>query len=203
MAKRSTPEINAGSMADIAFLLLSFFLLTTTMEQNEGMPRRLPPIPDEEQQQDETEVNRRNILQVHVNGQDRLLVNNRPMEVQLLKDEVKTFILNPNNDPAKPEKVPKDIEGLGTMMVSKAVVSLQTDRATSYRMYMAVQNEIMKAYNEIRDDFAVDRFNGKSYGELTEEEQEAVRGVFPLNISEAEPREAGKKGGSQAKTTRK
>lgn len=195
-------------MADIAFLLLSFFLLVTTMDQNEGMPRRLPPIPDDEQKIIDTKVNRRNILQVHVNSFDRLLVDGRPMEVELLKDEVKIFIDNPTDDVSKSEKKDTTIQGLGDMKVSKAVVSLQTDRGTSYKMYMAVQNEIMKAYNELRNDFAINQvqFGNKPYSELTEDQQDAVKGVYPLNISEAEPRDATKKGAapqSKAKAKRK
>jgi biopolymer transport protein ExbD len=192
MAKRSTPELNASSMADIAFLLLTFFLLTTTMDQNLGMPRRLPPLIEDEQEKP-PEINKRNILQVRVNSMDLLLVNSKPMEVQFLKDEVKTFIQNPNNDADKPEKEVKTIEIIGDMLISKGVVSLQTDRGTSYKIYMAVQNEIMKAYSELRDEFAIERFHAP-YTKLPEDRQEVVRGVYPLNISEAEPRDKGKKG---------
>jgi biopolymer transport protein ExbD len=192
MAKRSTPELNASSMADIAFLLLTFFLLTTTMDQNLGMPRRLPPLIEDEQEKP-PEINKRNIMQVRVNSMDLLLVNSKPMEVQFLKDEVKAFLQNPKNEADKPEKEEKNIEGLGTVSVGKGVVSLQTDRGTSYKMYMAVQNEIMRAYSELRDDFSLSRFQSP-YVKLTEDQQEAVRGVYPLNISEAEPRDKGKKG---------
>jgi biopolymer transport protein ExbD len=192
MAKRSTPELNASSMADIAFLLLTFFLLTTTMDQNLGMPRRLPPLIDEEQEKP-PEINKRNIMQVRVNDRDLLLVNSKPMEVQLLKEEVKTFLLNPRDETDKPEKEVKNIELLGAVSVGKGVVSLQTDRGTSYKMYMAVQNEIMRAYAELRDEFSISRFQFP-YAKLTEDQQKAVRGVYPLNISEAEPRDKGKKG---------
>lgn len=189
--KRRKLTESTASTADIAFLLLTFFLLTTTMDQNKGMPRRLPPMIE----QDATppiQINKRNILQVHVNSFDRLMVNGTPMEVILLRDDVKNFITNPTNDPNKPEKEMKNIENMGQMQVSKGVVSLQTDRGTSYRMYMAVQNEIMRAYNELRDDFAMSRF-GLPYAELQEDAQKAVRDVYPLNISEAEPRDATKK----------
>ncbi|MDR2424286.1 MAG: biopolymer transporter ExbD [Prevotellaceae bacterium] len=190
MAKRSTPELNAGSMADIAFLLLSFFLLTTTMEQNQGLPRRLPPMLEQEEKE-RVEIHRRNILQVHVNSADRLMVDGKPMEVQLLKEMVVTFIENPNNEETKPEKEDKEVKGLGIQKVSKGVVSLQTDRGTSYSMYMAVQNEIMKAYTELRNTFSSAKF-GSEYNKLTEDQQESVRGMYPLNISEAEPRDTGK-----------
>jgi biopolymer transport protein ExbD len=191
MAKRSTPELNASSMADIAFLLLSFFLLTTTMDQNLGMPRRLPPLIEDEQEKP-PEINKRNIMQVRVNSMDLLLVNGRPLEVPLLKEEVKAFLSNPRDESDKPEKEVKNIELLGAISVGKGVVSLQTDRGTSYKMYMAVQNEIMRAYSELRDEFSISRFQSP-YVKLTEDQQEAVRGVYPLNISEAEPRDKGKK----------
>jgi biopolymer transport protein ExbD len=191
MAKRSTPELNASSMADIAFLLLSYFLLTTTMDQNLGMPRKLPPMV-EEQQQEETKINRRNVLQVHVNAYDRLLVNGKPMEVLLLKDEVKTFIENPNNEETKSDKKPTDVDGVGNVNVSEAVISLQTDRGTSYKVYMAVQNEIMRAYSELRDECSK-RYFQKLYAKLDEDGQKAVRAVYPLRISEAEPRDVKKK----------
>ena len=186
-------------MADIAFLLLSFFLLTTTMEQNIGMPRRLPPMIEQQEKDQKIEINKRNILQVHVNSFDRLLVDGKPMEAVLLKDMVKTFITNPNNEESKPEKEKKEVKGLGVVDVSKGVVSLQTDRGTSYKIYMAVQNEIMKAYTELREEFANSRF-GNTFNKLTEDQQEAVRGYYPLNISEAEPRDATKsasKGGTK------
>jgi biopolymer transport protein ExbD len=192
MAKRSTPELNASSMADIAFLLLTFFLLTTTMDQNLGMPRRLPPLIEDEQEKP-PEINKRNIMQVRVNSMDLLLVNGRPMEVQLLKEDVKMFLLNPRNEGDKPEKENRSIELIGNILVGKGVVSLQTDRGTSYKMYMAVQNEIMRAYAELRDEFSMSHFQS-SYSKLTEDQQKAVRGVYPLNISEAEPRDKGKKG---------
>jgi len=187
--KRRELTQSSASTADIAFLLLTFFLLVSTMDQNKGMPRRLPPMIDEEIKVD---VNKRNIMQVHVNQSDRLLVNYAPMEVLLLKDEVKAFISNPNNDANKPEKELKNIENLGEMQVSKGVVSLQTDRSTSYKMYMTVQNEIMKAYAELRNEFALSKFSAP-YAELQEIQQKVVRDVYPLNISEANPRDVTKK----------
>jgi hypothetical protein len=151
----------------------------------------LPPLIEDEQEKP-PEINKRNIMQIHVNSLDLLMVNKRQMEVILLKEEVKTFLSNPRNEEDKPEKEIKNIEGLGAISVSKGVVSLQTDRGTSYRMYMSVQNEIMRAYSELRDEFSISRFQSP-YAKLTEDEQKAVRGVYPLNISEAEPRDKGKK----------
>ena len=134
---KKTPEINSSSTADIAFLLLSYFLMTTTMNQDSGLQRRLPPIPDENQEVEDQKVNRRNIIIVRINSADRLFAGlfagNEPMDVSFLKDKVKEFLLNPNNDPNLPERSPKEIEGFGSYPVSKGVISLQNDRGTRLR----------------------------------------------------------------------
>lgn len=185
---KKVPEINSSSTADIAFLLLSYFLMTTTMDQDSGLQRRLPPIPDENQQVEDQKVNRRNIILVRINSADRLFAGNEPMDVSQLKDKIKEFLVNPNNDPNLPEKAPKEIEGYGTCMVSRGVISLQNDRGTSYQAYIKVQNELVKAVNELRDDFAKANF-GRAYISLDEEKQRIVRDAIPQNISEAEPKD--------------
>ncbi len=191
MAKK-VPEINSSSTADIAFLLLSYFLMTTTMNQDSGLQRRLPPMPNKDQEVEDQKVNRRNIIIVKINSADRLFAGNEPIEVSGLKDKVMEFLQNPNDDPKLPEKAPKEIEGFGTYNVSKGVISLQNDRGTSYQAYIAVQNEIVKAINELRNNFAKANF-GKPYVSLSEEEQEIVREAIPQNISEAEPKDVTKK----------
>ncbi len=190
MAK-PTPEINAGSMADIAFLLLIFFLVTTSMDVDKGIQRRLPPMPDENQKVEAEQINKRNIMVVLINRSDRLFAGGQPMEIYMLKDKVKEFITNPANLPNLPEKKEKNIEGFGPYMVSRAVVSLQNDRGTSYEAYIQVQNELMKAFNEVRDEFAMQHW-GKKYAALDETQQEIAREAIPQNISEQEPREVTK-----------
>ncbi len=189
---RKVPELNATSTADIAFLLLCYFLMTTTMGQDSGLQRRLPPMPDPNQKVEDQKVNRRNIIIVKINSADRLLAGNEPIDVRYLKDKIKTFLTNPNNDPDLPERVPTQIEGFGSYPVSKGVVSLQNDRGTSYQAYIAVQNELVKAINELRDEFSVGHY-GKKYDRLEEEQQEIVRKAIPQNISEAEPKDVSKK----------
>ena len=176
----------------MAFLLLCFFMMTTTMDQDKGLQRRLPPMPDPNQKVEDQKVNRRNIIVVKINSADRLLAGTEPMHVSLLKDKIKEFLSNPNNDPALPEKEEIEIEGFGPCMVSKGVISLQNDRGTSYQAYIAVQNELVKAVNELRDEFAMANF-GKLYMKLDEEQQEIVRKAVPQNISEAEPKDVSKK----------
>lgn len=185
---KKVPELNSASSADIAFLLLSYFLMTTTMNQDSGLQRRLPPMPAKDQEVQDQKVNRRNIIIVKINSQDRLFAGNEPIEVSRLKDKIKEFLLNPNDDPKLPEKEMKDIEGFGQYPVSKGVISLQNDRGTSYQAYIAVQNEIVRAINEIREDFCRANY-GKAYENLTEEQQEIVREAVPQLISEAEPKD--------------
>ena len=191
MAK-STPALNTTSSADIAFLLLIFFLVSTTMDVDKGIQRRLPPMPDENQKQQDIKVNRRNIVVVRINSQDRILAGGVPMDITQVKDQIKEFIVNPANSESLPEKEMKDIEGFGQYAVSKGVVSLQNDRGTSYSAYLRVQNEIVKAFNEIRDDFAMINF-GSKYADLDEEKQKIVREAVPQSISEAEPKDVSKK----------
>lgn len=192
MAKKKVPEINGSSMADIAFIALIFFLMVTTMDKEEGISRLLPPIPPEDQKIEDLKVNRRNIIQVKINSNDRLLAGSQPMDVSQLKDKIKEFMTNPYDDPNLPEKEIKDIPGLGPVPVTKGVISLQNDRGTTYQAYITVQNELIKAINELRDDFSMKTF-GKKYSKLDEDQQTAVRKAVPQNISEAEPKDVKKK----------
>lgn len=176
----------------MAFLLLCFFMMTTTMDQDKGLQRRLPPMPDPNQKAEDQKVNRRNIIIVKINSADRLLAGSEPMHVSQLKDKIKEFLTNPADDPNLPEKEEIEIEGYGPCMVSKGVISLQNDRGTSYQAYIAVQNELVKAVNELREDFSMANF-GKSYLKLNEDEMAIVRKAVPQNISEAEPKDISKK----------
>ncbi|MBO5942239.1 MAG: biopolymer transporter ExbD [Bacteroidales bacterium] len=189
---KKTPEINSSSTADMAFLLLCFFMMTTTMDQDKGLQRRLPPMPDPNQKAEDQKVNRRNIIVVKINSADRLFAGTEPMDVSQLKDKIKEFLSNPANDPSLPEREEKEIEGFGPCMVSKGVISLQNDRGTSYQAYIAVQNELVKAVNELRDEFAIANF-GQVYIKCDEDQQKIIREAVPQNISEAEPKDVSKK----------
>ena len=192
MAKKKTPAINSSSTADIAFLLLCYFLMTTTMGSQTGLQRRLPPMPSADQQVQDQKVNRRNIIVVRINSADRILAGNEAIDISQLKDKIKEFLTNPLNAPNLPEKKEIEIEGYGTCPVSQGVISLQNDRGTSYRAYIAVQNELVKAVNELRDEFARSKY-GRSFNGLTEEQQDIVKKAVPQNISEAEPKDVAKK----------
>ncbi len=190
MAKK-VQEINAGSMADIAFLLLIFYLVSTTMNVDSGLQRMLPPYVDPSDQQT-SKVNKRNTLLVFVDAHDRLMVQSKMVQVGELKDIVKEFISNPQNREDMPEKEIEKIDLLGEYPVSKGIVSLQNDRATSYDMYMRVQNELVRAFNELREELAMlpapDGF-GKKFDDLSEDEKKAIQKAIPQRISEAEPRD--------------
>ena len=192
MASKKTPGINSSSTADIAFLLLCYFLMTTTMGSQTGLSRRLPPMPEKDQKVEDQKVNRRNIIMVRINSQDRLFAGNELMETSQLKDKIKEFLTNPLDDPNLPEKETKDIEGYGKYPVSKGVIALQNDRGTSYRAYIEVQNELVRAINELRDEFSYKNYH-KAFENLTKDQQEIVKKAIPQNISEAEPKDVGKR----------
>lgn len=193
MAKREIGEINAGSMADIAFLLLIFFLVTTTMDVDTGIMRQLPPIPEEKADTD-VEVNKRNIFMVLINAQDKLLVNGKPMNIEDLRDKSIEFMKSNPNDESLPELIPTDIVGLNkTVLVSEGVISLRNDRGTTYGRYIEVQNEIVAALNVIRDEAAYEYFGKRSFDELDEDQQNIVKQIYPQRISEAEPKNIGGK----------
>ncbi|MFP4042429.1 MAG: ExbD/TolR family protein [Bacteroidales bacterium] len=192
MARKKVPEINGGPMADIAFLLLIFFLVATTMDIDTGLTRKMPPLPDEEEQQkDEKRIKERNIFTVLINSNDRLLVDGEPMQLENLREEAKEFIANPQNKENLPEKEVKEVPYFGETEVSKnAIISLKNDRETSYKMYLQVQNELVAAYNELRDELANNQF-GEDYEDLDKDKQDAVKEVYPQVISEAEPVKVG------------
>ncbi|MDR0893764.1 MAG: biopolymer transporter ExbD [Prevotellaceae bacterium] len=196
MAKgnRKVPEINSSSTADIAFLLLIFFLITTSMDTDRGLARRLPPPPDPTQQNDESDkVKERNVLKVFLNKDDQLMCGPDYINVNQLKDVAKEFIANPYNDETKPAKESVDVPYFGAVQVTKNhVISLRCDRGTSYKDYIAVQNELVAAYNELRNEISQEKW-GKSYAALSEDQQEAVRMIYPQKISEAEPKNFGDK----------
>lgn len=189
MARRATQEINAGSMADIAFLLLIFFLVTTTMDVDTGISRKLPPPLDPSVKP--PDIKQRNIFTVLVNSRDRLAVDGEPINISDLRQRTKTFMSNPQDLPNLPEMNVRNIPPLGNVRVSKGVISLKNDRGTSYKMYIAVQNELAAAINELRDELAMEKF-GRKYGQLVSEDQiRAIQKAIPVPISEAEPKDIG------------
>ncbi|CAK7057901.1 MAG: hypothetical protein PARBA_02105 [Parabacteroides sp.] len=190
--KRKVPAMNATSSADIAFMLLIFFLITTSMDTDKGLARRLPPpVPKDQKKNEEIDVKKRNMLVVLINSSNQISCGGEYTDIKQLKDKVKEFIENPYNDEHKPEKVEVDVPFYGKRMVTKNhVISLQNDRGTEYQSYISVQNELAKAYNELRDDVSKEKF-GKAFADLNDEQQKAVQMIYPQKISEAEPKNYG------------
>ena len=193
--KRTMPGVNATSTADIAFMLLIFFLTTTSMDTDKGLARRLPPPPDPNvKKNDDLKVKERNVLQVRINKDNQLMVGSEYMEVSQLKAKAKEFIANPNDDANLPEKHVVNIPLLGgdCMVAKNHVISVTNDVGTTYQAYIDVQNELVAAYNELRNEKAKEAF-GKDYAECSEDEQKAIRDFHPQKISEAEPKKYGGK----------
>lgn len=173
--KRELQEINAGSMADIAFLLLIFFLITTTMASEQGILNLLPPKQDEVP---EIIIKERNLLKILVNKDDYLLVEGKYMKIEELAEFTEKFLLNNGADPDLSDNP------------QKAVVSLKNDRGTSYSRYIDVQNELRKAYNKVRNDLALAQY-GKTYNDCSDAQQKVLKDKIPQKISEAEQANVG------------
>ena len=203
MARRKAPEVNAGSMADIAFLLLIFFLVTTTIETDSGLNRKLPPMEDVV---DPPIIKERNIFTVVVNKFNQLLVEEKPLELTELRNEAAKFL---DNGGGKGEEACSYCLGDRNLDSSdnpeKAVISLKNDRETDYKVYIAVQNELVAAYNVLRNreflrlnpnlglDFVqADKIYNDPRTSIAEKERlkpllSEVKLLFPQKLSEAEP----------------
>lgn len=192
--KREVPEINSSSTADIAFLLLIFFLITTSMDTDKGLFRQLPPMPDENQpKNDDVKIKERNILQVMINRNNELMCNGEVIAVKDLRERAKDFISNPNDDANNPELIAVDVPYFGNIRITKNhVISVQNDGDTSYKAYFDVQNELVAAYNELRNEISNAKWQ-KNYEALTDDQQKAVRVIYPQKISEAVPKTYGGK----------
>ena len=193
MAKK-IPAINASSMADISFLLLIFFLVTTSMDVNQGLARRLPaPIPPDQKIED-TDINKRNLFVVKINWENKLLVQGQELDVRQLRAKAKEFIVNAEDAADMPKLFEEDFgEPFGTLKYTKEhVISVQNDAETQYQAYLEVQNELVAAYNELREECAQKYFH-TAYTDLDEEWQKKIQKIYPQKISEAEPKNYGGK----------
>jgi biopolymer transport protein ExbD len=192
MASKKVPEINSSSMADISFLLLIFFLVTTSMATDKGMQRRLPP-PITGPRPEMQEVNKRNVMNVLINSKNQLMVQREYTDIESLREKAKEFIQNPHNKADLPELRDTILPRVGNIQYTKNhVISLQVDVETSYWVYIAVQNELVAAYNELRDELSGKTF-GKKFDDLNAEEQKIIKVVYDQKISKAEPKNYGGK----------
>lgn len=201
--KKKLPSLNASSMADISFLLLTFFLLVSSMDTDSGLARRLPPPPQDEENLQEMKIQKRNLLVILVNATNETMVRSEEGTEwysnhdellgkggkTALKDKVIEFVLNTNNSELLPIVTEKEFDApIGVVPVTEQhVVSLQNDATTSYKTYIAVQNELVRAYNELRQAGAKKYFNN-DYENLLEPQQKLIQELYPQKISEAEPK---------------
>ncbi len=174
MAKRKLEEINAGSMADIAFLLLIFFLVTTTMESNYGVRRKLPPPPDKNTPPPPI-IKEKNVLSIDINGRDQMMIEGEFADVKDVRQKTIEFITNNGKDPNSSDNP------------QKAVISVKHARETTYKEFISVYNELIAAYDIIRNKYAKKKY-GKPFDKLTEEEQKAVKEIYPQKIAESTPK---------------
>ncbi len=179
--RHSAPQVNAGSMADIAFLLLIFFLVTTTISADKGISRKLPencpPGLD-----CNTTINERNILRISINNQDELMVENELISIKDLKQIAKDFLDNNGDKSCNYCHGPQDSSSSDNPL--DAVISLLYDNLTTYEMFVAVQDILTKAYYELREDYAL-KVLRKSARELTESDLKALKKAYPFVLSEA------------------
>ncbi|MEH6535985.1 MAG: biopolymer transporter ExbD [Psychroserpens sp.] len=181
--RRQRPEVNAGSMADIAFLLLIFFLVTAVIPNDKGINRKLPPPCPPNTDCNNNFVKQRNILEVKVNSKDELLVENEIVSIDELKDIAKAFLNNNGDGTCDYCKGLKDDKSSDNPI--KAVISLTNDKMTSYNFYIQVQDELTKAYYELRDEYS-ETILKKPSDKLTKEDILKVREAYPFILSEAE-----------------
>lgn len=198
--KKKMPGLNTSSTADISFMLLIFFLVTTSMDTDKGLTRRLPQ-PPENQEQNAVQINERNIMKVNINSNGAIMASGIRLEctrgdLQRLREMAKDFIAGKPHpgETQGPECSMVNVPGLGpTMCSDKHVISLQSDRGTPYAAYFAVQNELVAAYNELRDEKSKEKF-GRPYEALNDDNKGAIREIYPQKISEAEPIDYSKMG---------
>ncbi|MBO4907096.1 MAG: biopolymer transporter ExbD [Bacteroidaceae bacterium] len=203
--KKKVPGLNASSTADISFILLIFFLVTTSMDTDTGLTRRLPQPPEPNQEDASMDVKERNVLNVKMNADGNIMIKseietrffnlNIPNEkadgLRYLNRTVKEFVQNKDNNSRLPQLYPREVELIGMCNITeKHVVSVQTDRGTPYQVYFDVQDVIVGAYNELRDE-AAKKYFSKPYDKLSEAEKVAIRTIYPQKISEAEPKTYG------------
>lgn len=181
--RNDVPLLNTTSTADISFMLLVFFLVTSSMDTDKGLPRQLPP-PDETTELQEHEVKRRNVMELAIDATDRLTCNGEAVSTDELSRRVEEFVANENGDPQLPEMSRREVHLLGLCAVSdRHVITVEADRRSTYNAYFEMQNAIVRGYARLRDRLARQRFR-RSYAQCSQEQRDAIAIVYPQRISE-------------------
>ncbi len=187
---RRVPGINMASIADISFTLLILFLVVTSMDDDKGLTRMLPPIAQD--MTDLAEVTERNVLVIEMMADNSLQIKGENANIKDIKARVMDFVENPDNLPDLPEKHAINIDLLGECMVTDGhVIKLEADAKTEYETYFQVQDAIVAAYRQLRENLAQKRFH-VSYAECSERQREAIRTYYPQRVSEVYNVEEGK-----------
>lgn len=189
--KRNIPEINATSTADMAFMLLVFFLLTTSMEKEKVISRILPPANDSVMASKPVQVKKRNLLEIKIEASGEIFCNGEAVAMNDLKQTVKLFIENPENSLSLPEKHLRNIPLLGDVAVTDGhVIAIRYDEKADYHSYFEVQNRVINAYRELREELCHKAFHCE-YKDADTDEKEALRAYYPQRISESVTRKGG------------
>lgn len=184
--KRKVPGLNTTSTADISFMLLIFFLVTSSMDTDKGLPRQLPQLKDEKKEV-ELKVKERNVLEIRLDARNAMTCNGEPTTNEELTERIKAFVANEADDPTLPEKSTREINCFGICQVSdRHILSIKVDRQTSYDSYFQLQDAIVKAYRQLRNELALKKF-GKPLARCSKIQREAIGMVYPQRISEEEP----------------
>ena len=184
--KKIVPGLDTTSTADISFMLLIFFLMTSSMDSDKGLPRQLPP-PEDEHLEQELLVKERNVMEISIDAANRLTCNGEEVTPAVLTDRVAEFVANETDDPSLPEKSTRELSLVGLCQVSdRHVLSIQVDRHTTYDAYFRVQNAIVAAYSRLRDNFSLRQFH-HPYAQCSDNERDVIGLVYPQRISEALP----------------
>ena len=181
--RREMPGLNTTSTADISFMLLIFFLVTSSMDSDWGLPRQLPN-PENLTEQQEVIVKKRNALCLKLGADGVMTCNDEPIAMDALTERVKTFVANDADDPTLPEMSEREVHLLGRCKVSdRHVIMMDVHRDASYDMYFQMQDAIVRAYHQLREELAQKQF-GKTLANCNNEQREAINMVYPQRISE-------------------
>ena len=181
--KKEMPGLNTTSTADISFMLLIFFLVTSSMDTDWGLPRQLPP-PDDLTKEEELVVKQRNALCLKLDANNQLTCNDEPMAIDDLSKRVEDFVANTADDPTLPELSVREVHLLGRCKVSdRHVIMIDVHPEATYDAYFQMQNAIVQGYNNLRNQLAMRRF-GRPLNACSTEQRDAIGMVYPQRISE-------------------
>jgi len=184
--RRNIPQVNATSSADIAFILLLFFLLTGSLNPKLGIYRKLLPDTSQITLKKKTDIEKRDIIRFSINSENKIFMENEPVQIRDVRNIAREFISNPDNLPNLPRRETRNIENLGEITITPdAVIVLEYSLQADFQTYISVLGELSAAYDELRNELSAERF-GKPYSALSEELQTSVREAYPMQISELE-----------------